>query len=124
MVEAGTLCINADVEKKSGLYGNATADAEAYTNVYIKMAEGFVCAQARYDYVTNYASVSAIGKEFLRNIVSSLAAWYVINYEMGGYTSGSESQVMLDINYATVVEGVKLLRDDKYKSFILSGEVS
>jgi hypothetical protein len=124
MVEAGTLCTNGDVEKKSGLNANATADAEAYTNVLIKEAEGFICASARYDFVTNYATLSTIGKEFLRDVASSLAAIKVINYDMVGFTSRTEAQTMLDINYAVVVEGINLLRDDKYRDFIKSGVVS
>jgi hypothetical protein len=124
MVEAGTLCTNANVELKSGLNANSTADAEAATNVYIKEAEGFICASARYDFVTNYATVSTIGKEFLRDVASSLAAIKVINYDMGGFTSRTEAQTMLDINYAVVVEGINLLRDDKYRDFIKSGVVN
>lgn len=121
MAEAGTLCINADVEKKAGTNANSTADAEAYTNVYIKQAEGQVCAMSRYDWVTNYSSISTIGKEFLRNVTSSLAALMVINYDMSGYTSKSEAQTMLDVNYAIVAESMNLLLDDKYRNFILNG---
>jgi len=123
MVEAGTLCINADVEKKSGANGSSTADVEAYTNVYIKMAEGFICAQARYDFVTNYASVSTIGREFLRDIASSLAAIKVISYDASGFTSRTESQTMLDVNWSIVVEGINLLRDEDFKQFVIAGSV-
>lgn len=121
MAEAGTLCINADVVKKAGANASTTATAEAYTNVFIKEAEGFVCTQARYDLVTNYSSISAIGKEILRDIVSSLAAVKAINYDMSGFTSRTEAQVMLDANYNTAVEGINLLRDEKYRAFIITG---
>jgi hypothetical protein len=124
MAEAGTLCINADVVKKAGANANTTAVAEAATNVYIKEAEGFVCSSARYDYVTNYASVSTIGKEFLRDLTSSLAAIKALNYDMSGFTSRTEAQTMLDVNYAIVTEGINLIRDDKHKDFILSGVVN
>jgi hypothetical protein len=120
MAEAGVLCVNADVVKKAGLYANATASAEAFTNVFIKEAEGFICAQSRYDWVTNYASVSTIGKEFLRDAVSSLSAMDVINYDAEGFIS-TEAQVMLDILWNKVVESVNILRDDNVRSFILNG---
>lgn len=123
MAEAGTLCINGDVEKKSGLNGNSTADGESYTNVYIKMAEGNICAQSCYDWVANYASVSTIGKEFLRDVVSSLAAIYVITYDMKGYTSRTEAQTMLDVNWSIVAEGINLLRDNRWKDFVLKGDL-
>jgi hypothetical protein len=87
------------------------------------MAEGTLCANSRYDWVTNYTSVSTIGKEFLRDVCSSLAAIYVINYDMSGYTSRVEAQVMLDVNWTIVREGLNLLRDDKYRAFVLSGTI-
>lgn len=121
MVEAGTLCINADVVKKAGAKASSTAVAEAYTNVYIKQAEAFVCTQSKYDWVTNYASVSTLGKEFLRDVTSSLAAFYAINYDMSGFTSRTEAQVMLDVLWNGAVELINLLRDEDFKTFVLEG---
>lgn len=124
MVEAGTLCANADVKNKAGANANSTAIAEAFTNVAIVAAEGFICASARYDFVTNYSSISTIGKAFLKDLTSSLAAIKVIEYDMSGFTSRTESQTMLDVNYSVVVEGINLLRDDKFRDFIKSGVVA
>ena len=121
MAEAGTLCINADVEKLSGADAHATADAEAYTNVYIQMAEGFVCLVSRYDWVTNYASISTIGQEALRIITSAVSAALVMNYSLKNYPTKVESQVKLDIIWSLAVDGLNLLRDDKYRKFILDG---
>ena len=124
MAEEGTLAIREDVLKFAGANANTTATAEEYTNVYIKMAEGFVCVSARYDYVTNYASVSAIGKEHLRIATAAYAAMKVIEYDMSGFTSKEEAQTMLDVLFSFVVEGVNLLRDEKFRSFILKGDIS
>jgi len=121
MAEEGTLCINADVAKFAGSNASTTANVEAYTNVYIKQAEAFVCASARYDYVTNYASVSTIGKELLRNVTSAYAAVMVIEYDMSGYSSKEEAQTMLEFCWNTAVEGINLLRDEKYRQFVLTG---
>lgn len=122
MAEEGTLAINQDVLDSAGEGANSTYTAEAYTNRYIKRAEGFICAQARYDYVTNYSSVSTIGKELLREATASMAAIAVIKQDMSGYTSRTEAQVMIDVLYATVVEVVNILRDDGHRSFVLEGE--
>jgi hypothetical protein len=124
MVEAGTLCTNSNVKYYAGANASATSYAEAYTNVYIKEAEGFVCASSRYDWVTNYASVSAIGKEVLRKATAAYAAIMVINYDMSGFTSRLEAQTMLDILWSMVVEAVNLLRDENFRNFVLSGAVS
>jgi hypothetical protein len=122
MVEAGTLAINADVLKFAGLNANATATAEAYTNVFIKEAEGIICTAARYDWVTNYADVSTIGKEILRDAVASYAAVKALNYDMSGFSSRQEALMMINILWASFMETMRLLqKDNTYKDFILTG---
>lgn len=121
MVEAGTLCINADVLKKAGVNASSTSTAEAYTNVYIKEAEGQICAAARYDYVTNYTSVSTIGKEILRDAASSYAAVLAMNYDTTNYTK-NEALTMINILWAGFQKCIALLeKDNNYRDFILTG---
>jgi len=122
MAEEGTLCTGPNVQYEAGANASATSKAEAYTNVYIKKAEGKICLDTRYDWVTNYASVSDIGKEVLREAVSCLAAVAVINYDMTNYTSRQEALVMVNILWARYSDIVKkIVGDNKYKEFILSG---
>ena len=121
MVELGTLCVREDVMKFAGAKANSTATAEAYTNIYIKMAEGYVCTASRYDWVSSYASVSSIGKELLRNATAAWAAIMAIEYDPSGYTSKEEMQTLLDVCWSMVKETVNLLRDDKYREFVLNG---
>jgi hypothetical protein len=121
MAEEGTLCIREDVLKKAGAGAGATSSAEAYTNVYIKKVEGFISVNARYDLVTNYTKVSEIGKEFLRDLASSWAAIYVIQYNMSGFFSRVEYQTMLEVLWGFVTEGVNLIRNDMFRKFIISG---
>ena len=123
MTEAGTLAINDNVVKEAGANHSTTYSAEAYTNVYIKKAEGKICLDTRYDWVTNYASVSAIGKEVLREAVSCYAAIAVINQDMSGFTSRQEAIQMVNVLWAKYIDIVKrIVEDNKYKEFILSGE--
>lgn len=121
MAEEGTLCTREDVLKKAGANASATSAAEGYTNVFIKQAEGLISAITRYDWVTNYASVSDIGKEALRQATSSLAAVYVINYDMSGFFSKINAQVMIDINYNAFVDVMNILKDDKGRAFVIAG---
>ena len=123
MAEEGTLAINADVAYWAGANVDATYTAEAYTNKYIKAAEGLICLETRYDWVTNYASISTIGKEALRLATSTLAAIDSIQANMEDYTSREESLIMINILWAKYREVMALLlKDDKYKEFVLSGE--
>lgn len=122
MVEAGTLCTNANVQYEAGANASATSKVEAYTNVYILKAEGKICLDTRYDWVTNYASVSTIGKEILREAVSCYAAIAVINYDMSGFTTRQEAVIMINILWARYIDIVKrIVGDNKYKDFILTG---
>ena len=122
MAEAGTLCINADVLKEAGANASSVSSAEAYTNFYIKKAEGKICLDTRYDWVTNYASVSTIGKEILREAVSCLSAISVINYNMSGFTTRQEALIMINVLWARYYAIVlQITKDNMYKEFILSG---
>ena len=122
MVEAGTLTTQGEVAKKAGAYASSVSVAEAYTNVYIKEAEGKICLDTGYDWVTNYASVSTIGKEILREATSCLAAIDVMSYNMEGYTSRQEALIMINILWARYKDIVsQITKDNKYKDFILTG---
>lgn len=118
-----TLCSIEDAQLKAGL-NNSSVMSGAFATKLIQEAEGFICASARYDFIGLSGSTSAVGKEFLRDVCSSLTAVKLINYDMSGFTSRTEAQTMLDINYSTVVEGINLLRDDKFRDFVIKGEVA
>lgn len=122
MAEAGTLCTNSNVQYEAGTNASTVSKAEAYTNVYIKLAEGKICLDTRYDWITNYASVSTIGKEILREATSCYSAIAVINYDMSGFTSRQEALIMVNILWARYNDIIKrIASDNKYKEFILSG---
>jgi hypothetical protein len=121
MGDEGTFCTTAEVERKAGASCSATSKAEGYTNQYVQEAEGLICAAARYDFVTNYASLSTIGKEMLRELASCLAAIYVISYDMSGFTTRSEAEDMINILRDAALRGLSLLRDKKVVDFIIGG---
>lgn len=122
MVEAGTLATNSNVVYYAGANVSSTYSAEAYTNVYIKAAEGAICAETRYDWVTNYSSVSTIGKEALRLATASLAAISVINADMSGIDTRQEALIRVNILWAQYREVLSLMiKENNYKDFILTG---
>lgn len=122
MVEAGTLCINADVLKRAGSRASSTSTAEAYTNVFIKEAEGQLCTSARYDWVTNYSSVSTIGKEILRDAASAYAAIQCIIYDTDDFLSRQDVLIRVNILWAAFQKVITLFeKDNNYKEFVLSG---
>ena len=118
MAEAGTLAINADVVKEAGTYATAANVAEAYTNYYIKKAEGIICVHTRYDWVTNYANVTTIGKELLREFVSCYAAVMAIKQDMSPYTSRQEALIMINILWARAMVALRDLENKDNVAFI------
>lgn len=120
MVEAGTLCIITDVEKFAGANCSATSKAEDYTNVYILEAEGLISAAGRYDFVTNYTLLTAIGKEFLRNAAASLAAISVIMYDMSGFTTRIEAEDMVNVLWAKWRTMLKIITDQKFETWAIA----
>lgn len=121
MAEEGTLAINADVVKMAGARASSTSTGEAYTNVYIKMAEGQLCAAARYDWVDNYADVSDIGKEVLRNAAAAFAAFMAIDYDPRGFLTNEYSSKLNNL-WAMFQKVINLFeKDNNYKDFIKTG---
>jgi hypothetical protein len=119
MADEGTLCTTAEVERKAGANCSATSKAEGYTNQYVQEAEGLISAVTRYDWVTNYASINAIGKELLREAASNLAAMYVISYDMSGFTSRIEAEDMINVLRDAALRALSLLRDKKVRDFMV-----
>jgi hypothetical protein len=122
MVDTGILCTSDDVIRRAGVNANATIASFAYTNDYIKTAEGKICLDTRYNWTASYAIISTIGKEILREATASKAAIDVINDDMSGYTSRQEALIMINVLWAKYSDVVsKIIKDNKYKDFILNG---
>ena len=117
-----TLCINADVLKMAGANADATYTAEAYTNVYILMAEGQICKDTGYDWVTNYASVSDIGKELLRLATASKAAQMALGANPNNFLSPNDlvNQInLLETFYRAAIKDLE--KDGQKRDFVLTG---
>ena len=127
MVTTGVLCTDANVKTKAGPYISSDIDSgdTAETDFWIDCAEGQLCAAAKYDWVTNYASVSAIGKDILRDAASSYAAVMAINYDTTGITTRASMATKINILWASFQKVIDLLEGESdFKQFILDGESS
>ena len=111
-----TLAVKGDVQLKAGSAAATLTDAQ-YNNL-INQAEAFVCTQSKFNWIDVYATLNATIKQILTDAVSSHAAMAVINYDMSGFSSRVEAQVMLDVNYTRLVDTINLLRDDKFRTFV------
>lgn len=92
--------------------------AEAYTNSFIAQAESYINARTLYNWSDDYASLNTDVKGILKEAGSSLAAIYVINYDMSGFTSRQEALQMLNVLWARVEECCKLLEKEANRTFV------
>ena len=118
MADTGIFCTTAEVERKAGANCSAVSKAEAYTNDYITQAESLINAICRYNFSDNYATLNADVKGILKEVASNIAAMYVIQYDMSGFTSRIEAEDMINILRDAALRGLSLLRDKKSQDFI------
>ena len=111
-----TLCSSGAIAQEAGAKASSTALASyAILADFSDKAEGYLCGRTRYDWVANYASVSANFKPLLADACACIAANKLIKYDMSGYTSGTEATRIVNMNYDTAEQAIKVLSDSKLK---------
>lgn len=121
MADTGIFTTGVEVGYKAGAGASSVSTAEAYTNVFIKMAENYINARTLQDWSTDFNNLPETTKGILSDAASSLAAIYVINYDMGGYKSRQEALTMLNVLWARVEECCKVLEKESNRDFTLKG---
>lgn len=117
MADTGIFATTAEIGYKAGANASTVSKAEAYTNSYIAQAESWINARTLYNWSDAYAGLNADVKGILKDAGSSLAAIYVINYDMSGFTSRQEALIMINILWARVEECCKLLEKEANRTF-------
>jgi hypothetical protein len=118
MADTGIFCTTAEVERKAGANCSAVSKAEAYTNDYVSQAESLINSVTRFNWSDAYSTLNADTKGILKEVASDLAAIYVIQYDMSGFTSRVEAEDMINILRDAALRGLAILRDKKVKEFI------
>jgi hypothetical protein len=118
MADTGIFATTAQVLMKAGAGASATSKAEAYVNNFLFQAESFINSQCRYNFSDNYATLNNDIKGILNECATAIAAIYVIQYDMSGYTSRIEAEDMINILRDAYIRDLKLLRDKKVSDFI------
>lgn len=118
MADTGIFATTAEIGYKAGANCSTTSKAEAYTNSYIAQAESRINADTKYNWSDAYTALNADVKAILKEAASNLAATYVINYDMSGFTSRAEAQAMIDVLIYNYNECIKILREIEKERFI------
>jgi hypothetical protein len=117
-----TLITSGAVKLKAG--ENApTLTGDEYDQL-IEEGEAFVSVQSRYDWVTNWPTVSGmVGAGLVQDAVACHSAISVIQNDRTGFFSRMDAQTGLDVLYSKLVDNINLLRDEKFRTFVIKGEV-
>ena len=118
MADTGIFATTTEVQRKAGANASATSKAEAYVNDYMTQAESLINNVCRFNFSDTYSGLNADTKGLLKEAASNLAAIYVIQYDMSGYTSRIEAEDMVNILRDAALRALSLLRDKKHSDFI------
>ncbi len=121
MTEAGIYTTNTLVEYKAGANASAVSKAEAYTNEYIAQAEAYINVLTEHIWAVDTAAFAALNAQvskLLSEAASNLAAIYVIQYDMSGFTTRIEAEDMINTLFARFVQAIELLKQISAQDFI------
>jgi hypothetical protein len=118
MADTGIFATTEEVKRKAGAGASTTSAVEAYINQFMTEAESFINSVTRNNWSDNYGSLNADVRGILKEVASNLAAMYVIQFDMSGYTSRYEAETMLDVLRDGAMRGLSLLKDKKVEDFM------
>lgn len=118
MADTGIFATTVEVQRKAGANASTTSNVEAYINDYMTQTESLINAVCRYNFSDNYATLNADVKGLLKEAASNIAAIYVIQYDMSGFSSRVEAEDMINILRDAALRALSLLRDKKVQDFI------
>lgn len=118
MVDTGIFATTEEVERKAGAGASATSKAEAYVNDYMTQAESEINVVTRFNWSDAYSGLNTDVKGILKEAASNLAAIYVIQYDMSGFTSRIEAEDMINILRDGYLRVIGILRDLKQQDFM------
>jgi len=85
---------------------------------WIAQAESTINVNCRYNFTDAYSGLNVDVKKILEDVASSLAAIYIIQYDMSGYASRIEAEDMINVLRDSALRGLALLRDKEMQKFI------
>ena len=119
MADTGIFATTTEVERKAGANASSVSKAEAYVNDYMTQVEALINVATRKNFSDIYSTLNVDVKGLLKEVASNLAAIYVIQYDMSGYTSRIEAEDMVNILRDAALRGISILRDKKMETFIV-----
>ncbi len=115
---AGTLCTLANAINKAGANASVIATNETLVSDFVRQAEGVINSVTRFNWVGEYSTLTNDVKFILNDVASSLAAIYIITYDISGFTDRVEAETMINVYRDSALRNLGLLRNQNVKEFI------
>lgn len=118
-----TLCSSHSIVAKAGEAANVEAQSSsALLEQFSLEAEAEINLRARYDFVSNWGSISGVASGAIASACSDLAAIKLVGYDMSGYTTlgYAEDTINLLNNNATKI--LNEIKEDKERTFAIGGK--
>ena len=119
MADTGIFATTAEVEYKAGKNCSTVSKAEAYVNSYMTQAESRINVMCKYNFSDKYSTLNVDVKGILKEAASCLAGIYVIQYDMSGFTSRGEAELMINTLYQMFSDCITLLQAQDKVSYVV-----
>lgn len=121
---AVTYALATQIGYKAGANVSSTATGAAYLLEFGLMAEGMINTASGYnwsDWYTAYSATYPDVANLLVDAASNIAAIYVINYDMSGFTNIQEAVARINTLYQMYISDIALLKEEGKKDFVRLG---
>lgn len=104
---------------KAGANANTTASSSAtIISQFINEAEGLICSETTYDWVTNHSSLSSFAKHVVGLACANFAAMGVINYDPDAWQL-AVAETKLDVLWNGYLAAMRPLSDKANKQVFI-----
>ena len=110
MADEGIFATTAEVSRKAGANASATSNVEAYINDFMTQAEAKINVMTGHNWSDAYTGLNTDVKGILKETASNLAAMYVINFDLSGFSTIYEAETMLDVLWNSFLQNISILR--------------
>jgi len=118
MVYGGVFATLLEVQYKAGANASAVSNTEAYINTYMAQVESYINTVSRFNWTDAFGTLNADSKGLLTLAASNMAAIYVIEFDMSGFSSRTEAENMINILWDAANSAINLLKDQKGVEFV------
>jgi hypothetical protein len=113
MAETATFCLSGAIAIKAGANVDTGGYTEANRNIAAYQAEGLINVLTRHNWTDAYSGLNQDVKAILEEAAACWAAIDFISYDMSGYTSRTEAELMINVNWAKFWKLIEILKDQK-----------